>query len=752
MVRTHRSLVITLLVSAAAIGLGLVARERLGGAKTVRQDIQAGLRFADSLEVMADSGTPAAGDAVALLYLERARLGVGSPFRLMDYAMRDPLLSSPRRRLVATAILGRVDRGDGYASPGEALNTLGARRGDLGLAHRSFIEATISTQRDPRTAELALRLAYQVAAVGGVVSPRAGAVSVAAIAQARDRALAAADARALITDARRLRRDVIELMQEWRVARKLRVERPLVDPATPAQERLATQMLPGLIVALERMEQPVSATGRERALSLPFTVVASAEAERRNTPPQAPVTVTLGGFTSYVTGAPGTVRVRQARAGFLSRARNEERMVAEYAQLVAQRAGSTEAALAVLTAAVAMRPYAQERPWFPGDSTVAPLQLAERLGLKGLAFDRDVPDRWRGYYTRMLEDVVRDMRVVFPKLDLAGLSVRFGESPLRERALALHDPRTRTVYFPLATSAGAMAHELFHDLDWQAAREAYGAQNSYRTDRSVRQYRDGLAATVDRMAGSAVGRRRTTRVSPGGDRPTEAFARATDWIVASALARRGIVNGYLSAVQDEWLTGYASATPPRRDTPQGDPTMTALSEIATVAPDVRVWYEQAYGSARKAGVAEVVRRTLVAPWPRYESRTSLAIGFDPWSPSARLFRTAMAGSGAWSCLLAAPSLQGSDRAVQRQAMEVAARVRVRGLLERWGSWSERSPGNWRFRVLGGGPWNPATSDSLSRELRESLLWRAARPDDGRPGTDLTEWLERDAGRRGCTLQ
>ena len=30
------------------------------------------------------------------------------------------------------------------------------------------------------------------------------------------------------------------------------------------------------------------------------------------------------------------------------------------------------------------------------------------------------------------------------------------DSPLADRALALHDPGTRTVFFPLATSAGTM--------------------------------------------------------------------------------------------------------------------------------------------------------------------------------------------------------------------------------------------------------------------------------------------------------
>jgi hypothetical protein len=58
----------------------------------------------------------------------------------------------------------------------------------------------------------------------------------------------------------------------------------------------------------------------------------------------------------------------------------------------------------------------------------------------------------------------------FRRFDVTGLHVRFGESPLKARALAMHDPVTRTVFLPVASSAGVIAHELAHDLDWQAAR------------------------------------------------------------------------------------------------------------------------------------------------------------------------------------------------------------------------------------------------------------------------------------------
>jgi hypothetical protein len=460
--------------------------------------------------------------------------------------------------------------------------------------------------------------------------------------------------------------------------------------------------------------------------------------------------VTMGGFAGYVTAGGLTPGSRAARATFTSRARSEEELVAAYEQLRVTEAYAAEAALSLVTAAVAMRPYAQETTWFPGDPGPTVEELGRDYGFSAVDFDANVPRAWRPYYTRMLATVVTDLRRVFPSLDVTGLHVRFGQSPLKERALALHDPLTRTVYFPVETSAGAMAHELSHDLDWQAARKRYGSQNSYRTDRSMRQYRDGLAATLDRMAGSAASGRRDVRVSPGGDRPTEAFARGVDWIVASWLANQGIMNGYLSAVQDEWLTGYASAAAPRRDTPQGDPTMTALREITGVSPRVVSWFEEEYGEARRPSLAEAVRRTLLAPLPRVDIRSGSSQGVDGWSTTMRALRSSPEASAGWSCQLRAPALSRTDREVLRGAMETAAGSRVRGLTQRWGDYAARSPAGWRLRSLGGAPWRPEVADSVSRELRDALLWRAARVDDGRPGSDFVERAERAAARDACT--
>lgn len=734
----HRALAITACLVTAVAAAGYGARAWRNVPRPLGRDVTDGLRYADSLATRADDPRFTEADAVAALYIERARLGMGSPFRLAAYVLDDPAISIERRRLVAGAILGRVSQGQVYSTPPEALDLLSAKGPGLGLAHRMFMEGVLDRAPDVRAGELALRLAYQVTAASGATAPRAAAVALAAIAQARDRALAIRDVRVLLTAARRQRVDPLELLADWRATRRFGVEQPLVDPMSPRQERQAAELLPRLVRDLEQLDLPLVRTSRERVLPTRLAVPAADFAQRRQAPPQAPIVVTMGGFSNYVV-AGGKGLYRQARASFVQRSRSEETLVAEYTRLRAVDREAVEPALAVLTAAVAMRPYAQEEPWLPGDYGPAPAEVRARYGLASLTFDANVPLAWRTYYARMFDLAVTDLRRVFPRLDLTGLAVRFGESPLKERALALHDPMSRTVYFPVGTGAGAIAHELAHDMDWQAARRRYGSTASYRTDRSVRQFRDGLAAPIDRM--TANGRRRAN-----GTRPTEVFARGVDWLVAQALAQRGILNGYLSAVQDEWLTGYASATPPRRDVSEPDGTMAALHEIADVSRAAVGWYDRSYGSERRASLAEGVRRTLVAPLPRLDGPAS---PFQFSSAAVRLLRQSSLGRDGWTCQLSVPSLEGSDREVTRRAMEVAAATRARGVVARWATWSEGANTSARIRTLGSAPWDPSARQSAEAEIRDALLWRASRPDDGRPGTSLMERLERQLVVAAC---
>lgn len=754
--RSRPRVAIAIAGTALALGAGALVVVRAPHPRArpdIAREFSSGARWGDSLE-RALARQPArempAGSVMAALYLERLRLGVGSPFRLIDYALRDPLVPEPMRRPLAEAILARTSVGATYATPAEALDLVARRPGDgSGLAHRQFMESVTEESDSPRAAELGLRLAYSVGTASGAVSHRASSVALGAIAQARDRALAMRDVAALLAESRRQRLDPVDLVPLWRAARRFSVERPLVDPPHVEEEAAAVRLLPQLARRLDSLEQQPVPAATVRSLGGEAGRVASELVSRRAAPPQAPVTVTMGGYASYVAGAKVASEGGNARSQFVARARTEESLVAELARLRGVVGPSTEAALATLAASVAMRAYAQERAWLPGDDGPAALELQGRLGLASLSFDDRVPTAWRPYYTRMLSEVVTDLATVFPSLDLRGLNVRFGESPLADRALALHDPATRTVYFPLATSAGAMAHELAHDLDWQAARRRYGVRGGYRTDRSVRQYSDQLSVTVRRLASAARPRRESLASSVQADRPTEAFARGVDWFVAAALAHRGRSNGYLSAVQDASITGYASAAAPHGGAIEGDATLDALREIATVDASVVAWYDTTYGSGRRLGVGDAVRRTLVAPLSRMDISAGAPTGFGAVSATLRALRESPEAAEGWQCLLDAPSLRGRTAAVQ-DAMRIAAEARANGLVQRWGDYARTVPGAaWRFRALGGAPWNPATRDSVVREVRDAILWRAARPDDGRAGLDFAERAERRAAWAHC---
>ena len=751
-------------VSTAGVAFALVAgavavlRHRPNDPpQRVAAELSSGARFADSLERVLQGRSPrdiAPGDAMAALYFERLRLGIGSPFRLIDYALRDPMLPEGTRRRVAEAILARTAIGESYETPDEALDLIAARPvPGVGRAHRRFMELASEQAPSPRAAELALRLAYSVGTASGVVSHRASAVALGAIAQARDRALAMRDVAALVSEARRQRMEAVDLVPLWRANHRFGVERPRSDLSDASDEHDAVSMLPRLAAQLDTLVESTPGDVPPRLFGASVAQVASELVARRAAPPQAPITVTLGGYASFVIGAARSAPERVARSTFIARARTEESLVAELGRLRATVGASSEAALAVLTAAVAMRPYAQEHAWLPGDDGPAAVELQSRLGLASLTFDDRVPANWRPYYTRMLSEVVDDLSSVFPGFDLTGLSVRFGQSPLADRALALHDPGTRTVYFPLATSAGAMAHELAHDLDWQAARRHYGARGGYRTDRSVRQYRDDFSATVRRLASAGRPRRESLSSPVQADRPTEAFARGVDWFVASALAHRGRLNGYLTSVQDEMLTGYASATAPRSGAPEGDATLDALREIATVDPAIIAWYDTTYGSGRRLGVADAVRRTLIAPLPRIDVRYTPSVGFDAIAASVRLLRVSSEAGNGWSCLLDAPSQRGRDATALRDAMRFAAQGRAEGLVKRWGDYARGVPdAAWRFRALGGAPWDPSTSAAMVREVRDALLWRAARVDDGRSGQNFAERAARRSAWEHCALR
>src|SRR5205807_51236 len=84
---------------------------------------------------------------------------------------------------------------------------------------------------------------------------------------------------------------------------------------------------------------------------------------------------------------------------------------------------------------------------------------------------RYLPTGWRPYYLRSLANGVRDLRRVFPSLRLDELHVRFRTAAPSDSALAMHDPRTRTLHLPVVTAGGTLTHEIAHDLDRRSAQQ-----------------------------------------------------------------------------------------------------------------------------------------------------------------------------------------------------------------------------------------------------------------------------------------
>ncbi|HEX2191060.1 MAG TPA: hypothetical protein VHG51_19285, partial [Longimicrobiaceae bacterium] len=132
------------------------------------RELRAGRRFAAALIRKTrgiedpDSVTPEA--ALAVVYLERLRLGLGSPFRMAEQAAVDPRLSDTLRTRLAWALLARALDERAYEVAPETLDPLGngpwsPPRRD-GAWHLEQIAQAVERAGDPRAAERGVRMAY----------------------------------------------------------------------------------------------------------------------------------------------------------------------------------------------------------------------------------------------------------------------------------------------------------------------------------------------------------------------------------------------------------------------------------------------------------------------------------------------------------------------------------------------------------------------------------------------------------------
>src|SRR4051794_2657480 len=105
------SLLLTASLLGVAVLLGWV-RSRPPMSASSASQLGAATSWFDSTIVLARNGTPrgARGDAltVGLGYLERLRVGLGSPFRLVDQSLHDPRIDPRLAGRVSWALLGRL--------------------------------------------------------------------------------------------------------------------------------------------------------------------------------------------------------------------------------------------------------------------------------------------------------------------------------------------------------------------------------------------------------------------------------------------------------------------------------------------------------------------------------------------------------------------------------------------------------------------------------------------------------------------
>ena len=710
----HRrfSLLLTASLLAVATGFGwLRARSEVSGDAAAH--LRSAAAYYDSMIVVERSAPARVRDSamsVQLGYLERLRLGLGSPFRLVDFALDDPRLDDSSRTRVAWALLARLRRGDAYVVDSAVGAAFGASaNGDGQLA---LIQRTVESARDPRVGELTVRLAYALAAGEQTIAEQGDVVATQVAALARDRVLARGDLHDLLHEADVKHLDPLAELVRRRAARSFAVEQPPAAPLDDALQVEAVAAVPKLLDSIRAVAQSTDAPVASAAARAPLLGVARAvdlAAAGAGQPPEPPVAVTVRTHRSVLLVDDAPPDVHRVRGQFAALANNAETLAAEYDLLVAS--GDTArapAALAVLSAATSLRAMAQETPWFPGSPAPSVADLRAEFGLAGVSFDREVRAEWQPYYLRMIGTSLRDLQRVLSGLSVAGLRISVAAGGLPDTILALHDPATRTIRMSIYSSSGTLAHELAHDLDWQAARSLY-AGSGYSTDRAVREQRGPLAASMRDLAAARVVRRGS---APTEERPAEVFARSVDWLVAVSLARDGRSDGYLSAVQDAALTGYTTVSPVAMIFGAARPLVDAVEEMTYLPESVREGFLAQWADVRSVDPYLLTRHVLSLQFQRRRIVLSPS-AFDDDPLSLTSSTSATCGEHG--------DISGEQRA--RQALlDLSLDARALGMARMRAHWfpPEARPA-WANSILGVAPWSPAAGQEAVRRIRSVLV-------------------------------
>ncbi|MBR9990376.1 MAG: hypothetical protein KFH98_11505 [Gemmatimonadetes bacterium] len=741
MSNVRRHLILIALASAAAFS-GCGRPEHAGLAPDVRRELELGrATFSNWVESARGGTVPSDEGIIGLGYAERLRLGLGSPFRLVETALRDPRLPEPVRREIAWGLLALMLSGESYEIDPIVLDRAGvgsvASWPGLGRHHLKLIESAVSESRDPRAGEQAVRLAYQLAAMEGSLPVQAPLHATRAAAMVRDRELARADVARLLRSAEVVQGDPLGAVSRWRSERWLRVESPGLTATTEEAEREALELAPRLAQTLRTLRPRLGDVTARRQASpdvnasylTPAVAVRLAEiADSTNMPPQAPIVIASRTYSLELLEQPWLTDVERSRRVTLAGSADEERFVAAYAQLERHSPVDAAPSLAAVWAAIALRPSAQEPVWFPGFDGPTARELEERYGLASVRFADGVPAEWRPYFRSRFERAVQDMQRVLPALDLRGLTVRFSDLE-RAGTLAMHDPKTRMLILPPGSSAGTVAHEVAHDLDWQVALRRYRVRGDYASDRATRGGNDRLAARVRDLSRSAA-------LDVAGDRgvharrPAENFARAVDWFVAASLASQGRSNGYLSSVQDHVLTGYGTVRPPDITGLGGDALINILDDVAPLYPETREWFLKTYGSARVQNSMDLIRSMadVELPEPAAAGLLASADNRNVTTALAALVDARTRGFAAideWICRAPAGAHNEQLEQLRRRLVAEAAAARARGVALQHAQRLHGDEGaRWVAYQLYGGPWPRQELEDGMEELLAGLVAEA----------------------------
>ena len=652
--------------------------------------------------IQLDSVIARAPDSVgglARTYLERVRLGLGSPFRLIDQAVHDPRLDDSTGRLVAWSILDRLFDRTAYEIDAAVLDDAGPAA--AGSAHLALIDQAIDEAKDPRLGERVVRLAYSIAASAGYISPRALPAVIEVVAQRRDRALAQRDLDAMIDRVQRSGDDLIDEIVAARSRRQFAVESPLL--AFHAGDEGLEAVAP-LVERVERVvADPAAVSVGNRSL-LPAAMASLVGRMGARLPPVPAITLVMKASGPLLRA--DSMLLPSVRS-YLGAATNEEGFVSAFA--IANRFSdrrSVGADRVALSAAVSLRILAQDPVWFPGTPAPAAGEIIGRFGLRSIEFDRDVPGAWRPYYIRLAASAIEDFQRVFPGYEPTGLSLKFVTRALSDSALAMHDPRTHALLLSIGTAPGALAHELAHDLDWQSARRLFPRGGGYATDRSAREMSGPLAASV---RGLSLGRTSAGRPTSGSSRPAEVFARSVDWFVVDGLSSMGRMNAGLSMIQDPLLAGFAAGLSDAASLTAADALLAGLTEMTSVSDSTRVRYVERWGDREGIDPLVIVARLRAAPMGRSPRPLSQLGGAPQLPPSSCMIDHLRRGSA-------------RDRLV---ALTVDARARGI-ILRRAASLPAGRRPPWAHAALGEPTWSRSQYDEMVNRTIDAVIDGASR--------------------------